>query len=1155
MFPFACPSAVRHIAASQPILTLRSGLNGWLLAAAATLIVCILSGLPLAAQTAHYGAIVNVGSGFSTPTGVSVDAYGNVFVADFGNSAIKEILAVNGTIPASPVINTLGSGFANPFTAAVDASGNVYVADYGHKQVKEIEAVNGSIPASPTIRVLGAGFSFIFGTAVDGKGDAFITDYGHNSVKELVAVGGVMPPDPKILVLGSGFNIPAGLAVDGNGNVFVGDQNNNAVKEILASSGYTTTITVATGFSTPDGVAIDQYGDVFVANDGGNTVNEIMAVNGVIPASPTVLTLGTGFLQPFDVAVDKSGNVYVADRGNNAVKEIVRAPANFGPVNVGTVSSTAISVPFTFDTAGTLGSTIVVAQGIAGVDFYDAGGGTCTANTAYAVLAVCTVNVKFAPLFPGQRYGSVELLSGTGALLATGPVQGIGVGPQTTFATTTSGVLLPTISLSLGSGFSSPASVAVDVSGNVFVADSFNNAVKKILAVGGWTTVNTVGSGFSYPNGVALDGSGNVYVADTFNDAIKEIVAVGGYTTIKSLGSGFSNPYGVAVDGNGNVYVADFANNAVKEIEAVDGSIPASPSIRTLASGLSWPDGVAVDGNGNVFVANYGDGTVLDVEAVNGVIPASPTIVTIASGLSGPSNLSVDAIGNVYVSDTGDSEIKEIVAAGGYSTIKTLGSGFNFPEAVAVDRYGDLFVADTDNNAIELLDYSDPPTLSFASTGVGQTSSDSPQTVTLGNVGNAPLILQLPVSGHNPNVSANFTWAPSSTCVQTAPGSSQPFDLAGGVSCTAAIDFKPTTIGAFSGNAALTDNNLNVPGSVQTIQLVGSALQSQTITFATPASQTYGTPLTLSATASSGLAVSYASTTPTICTVSGSTVTFVAGGAACSIQATQAGNSSYSAATAITRSFWVYKEAQTINFAAISSQKLGTPLALSATATSGLAVTFISTTTSVCTVSGATATFVATGTCTIDAHQAGNGGYLAAAMVAQSFSVTKAAQTITFATPANQTYGTPLTLSATASSGLAVSYASTTPTICTVSGSTVTFVAGGAGCSIQATQAGNSNYSAATAITRSFWVFKEAQTINFAAIPSQTVGTPLALSATASSGLAVTFTSTTTGVCTVSGTTATFVAAGTCTIDAHQAGNGDYLAATVVAQSFTVAAD
>jgi hypothetical protein len=118
----------------------------------------------------------------------------------------------------------------------------------------------------------------------------------------------------------------------------------------------------------------------------------------------------------------------------------------------------------------------------------------------------------------------------------------------------------------------------------------------------------------------------------------------------------------------------------------------------------------------------------------------------------------------------------------------------------------------------------------------------------------------------------------------------------------------------------------------------------------------------------------------------------------------------------------------------------------------------------------------------------------------------------------------------------------------------VTFLSGAAGCSIQAMQTGNSNYSAAPAILRSFWIYKGAQTINFATPPAQTYGTSYTLSATASSGLGVTFISTTTSVCTVSGTTATFLATGTCTIDAHQAGNGGYLAATVVAQSFKVAA-
>ncbi len=248
-------------------------------------------------------------------------------------------------------------------------------------------------------------------------------------------------------------------------------------------------------------------------------------------------------------------------------------------------------------------------------------------------------------------------------------------------------------------------------------------------------------------------------------------------------------------------------------------------------------------------------------------------------------------------------------------------------------------------------------------------------------------------------------------------------------------------------------------------------------------------------------------------------------------------------------------EAQTITFANPGTQTVGTPLTLTATASSGLAVTYTSTTTSVCTVSGTTATFLAAGTCTIDANQPGNSTYAAAPMVPQSFTVNAAliAQTITFSTIPTQTVGTPLTLTATASSGLAVTYTSTTTSVCTVSGTTATFLAAGT-CSIDANQSGNSTYAAAPMVPQSFTVNAAliAQTITFGTIPTQTVGTPLTLTATASSGLAVTYTSTTTSVCTVSSTTATFLAAGTCTIDANQPGNSTYAAAPMVPQSFTV---
>ena len=145
-------------------------------------------------------------------------------------------------------------------------------------------------------------------------------------------------------------------------------------------------------------------------------------------------------------------------------------------------------------------------------------------------------------------------------------------------------------------------------------------------------------------------------------------------------------------------------------------------------------------------------------------------------------------------------------------------------------------------------------------------------------------------------------------------------------------------------------------------------------------------------------------------------------------------------------------------------------------------------------------------------------------------------------------------MAATASSGLTVSYNSQTTNVCTVSGANVAFINSGT-CTIQATQSGNGAYSAATPVSQSFSVSPGTQTITFNNPGTQTVGTPLTLSATSTSGLAVTFTSTSTSICTVSGTTATFIAPGTCTIDANQAGNSAWNPAATVPQSFTVNAN
>ena len=242
---------------------------------------------------------------------------------------------------------------------------------------------------------------------------------------------------------------------------------------------------------------------------------------------------------------------------------------------------------------------------------------------------------------------------------------------------------------------------------------------------------------------------------------------------------------------------------------------------------------------------------------------------------------------------------------------------------------------------------------------------------------------------------------------------------------------------------------------------------------------------------------------------------------------------------------------QTITFAAIAAQPVFSTVTLLATASSGLAVTFVTSTPSVCSVSGNTAMLLGTGTCAVIAEQAGNSDYLAAANVGRNIAVVRAAQTITFAAVGTQTALATVNLGATASSGLAVTYSSMTTGVCTVSGSEASLLAHGT-CTIKASQGGNSDYLGAANVTQSFTVSYATQTINFPAIAAQPVNTTVTLSATASSGLPVTFVTSTPAVCSVSGDQATLLTTGYCGVVARQAGNGAYSAAANVGRNIHV---
>jgi DNA-binding beta-propeller fold protein YncE len=891
-------------------ITRRAARIAMRLACFAVLAVTFCAGRPLLAYPpteAHAGGVIPVGSGFVEPIGVAVDGSGNVFVADVASNAVKEIVAVNGMVSSSSTVNTIGSGFSLPSGVAVDASGNVFVADQGNNAVKEIVAVGGMVSSSSTVNTIGSGFSDPLGVAVDGSGNVFVADEIINAVKEIVAVGGVVSSSSTVNTIGSGFFSPYGVAVDGSGNVFVSDVSNGAVKEIVAVGGVvsssSTVISVGSGFNLPTDVAVDGSGNVFVADFGNNAMKEIVAVGGVVSSSSTVISVGSGISSPTDVAVDGSGNVFVSDYGNNAVKEIVLAPQKL-PTTAVASTSASLPVPFTFDDEGIIGVPVVLTQGATGLDFADAGTGTCTTNgTSFIYNAgdTCTVDVTFTPKYPGQRLGAVELTTTDGTVIATAHIYGTGTGPLVTFP---SNATVNTIS----SGLANPTGAAVDGRGNVFIANYDSSTVQEIMAVGGVvsssSTVTTIASSFYHPYGIAVDGSGNVFVADRGNNAVKEIVAAGGYTTINTIGSGFSFPAGVAVDGSGNVFVTDQGNSAVKEIVAVGGAVSSSSTVNTIGSGFTSPFGITVDGSGNVFVADNRDNLVKEIVAVNGVVSASSTVKTIASGFGESLGVAVDGSGNVFVTDF--NSVKEIVAVGGVvssnSAVNTIASGFQFPVGITMDGRGNVFIADQADNAMSVIGLSDPPSLSFATaTNAGSTDvTDGPLTVTVANSGNAALNFPVPTSGNNPSISADFTLDSTSggTCPLTTTA---PNTLAAGASCTLPISFTPKAGGTIGGSLVLTDTNLNAnPSTTQTISLNGTGqLATPTLVFATIPAHIYGdTPFSVSATSLSSGTVTYTVTSGPA-TISGNTVTLTGAGTVV-LSATQSATATYAAATATT---------------------------------------------------------------------------------------------------------------------------------------------------------------------------------------------------------------------------------------------------------------
>jgi sugar lactone lactonase YvrE len=563
-----------------------------------------------------------------------------------------------------------------------------------------------------------------------------------------------------------------------------------------------------------------------------------------------------------------NGILYSAD---NASQQFELSVLNFGAVNVATAAPTQ-TVTYNFTSPTTLSAVKILTEGASGLDYTDGGGSTCTAGTAYGAGQSCAVTVAFTPSVPGLRSGAVTLFAqGSNLALMTFYLSGIGQsgavtmdpGTQSTIATLSSG----------GQGYGS----AMDGSGNVYVVDHINSQVMK-LAAGSFTQSVVVASGLSAPTAVALDGAGNLYISDTGNARVAMVpnengtLNSGDMSTVNITGLG--SPLGLAVNAVGNLFVVDGANGDVVTVQAGGGT----PT--TLASGLTSPNGVAVDATGNVYVTAN---NAVTEYPFGGGLP-----IPMGSGYANPNGVAVDPSGAVFVADAGNARIVW-VAVGGATQVNLPVTGITNPQGVTLDGAGNVYVTDS-GNVLEI-NRTQAAALLFASTSIGSTSTSQP--VTVSNSGNQLL------TASNLAITANFTQVPSggSDCTLST-------QLSSSGQCFIALAFAPTASGTLLGTVTLTDNALNNSASAQAVQLSGSGSQvAQTITFGALLNQPLGTaPFIISATASSGLAVNFASTTSAVCTVSSATVTLVSAGT-CTIQATQAGNANYAAATPVSQSF------------------------------------------------------------------------------------------------------------------------------------------------------------------------------------------------------------------------------------------------------------